>query len=422
MKKILLCLLLLVLTVSAFSCGGGTENAPTVVPTEGTSQMPEETILPTQASSQGATKVPTKAPTQAPTQAPAKPVTYNADALYAASKVQGRVAVYDYLSKRKEDRRGISLDYTASAIQFTATCEGDVTLQVSAFPKGGTSAPYIFMNIYVDGKLMESRKACGFSKETDIVIATGLKRGTHTFLIERQNEAEKGQFYVNSVTLTGTLGKKPANSKLYIEFIGDSITTGYGNLYPDNIGDAKAFKTDATSSCYQDGTRAWAYLTAKKLGADYSIVAQQGIGASVGWQPHTMLQTYTQTCYQTGRTQAWNFSRQPDLIVINLGTNDLGVPHSTGKEAVQKGFVDLLKLVRSKNPNAKILWVYGAMDTSGAPVVEAAVKEAGGSSKGFYAYTKLVPNGEGGIGHPVVSAHQKNAGLVAAEIKRLFGY
>ena len=262
---------------------------------------------------------------------------------------------------------------------------------------------------------MKSRKACGFSKETDIVIAKGLKGGTHTFLIERQNEAEKGPFYVNSVTLTGKLGAKPADRKLYIEFIGDSITTGYGNLYPNMIGDAKGFN-DETSSCYQDGTRAWAYLTAKKLGANYSIVAQQGIGASVGWQPHTMLQTYTQTCYQTGRTQAWNFSCQPDLIVINLGTN------STGKAAVQKGFVDLLKLIRSKNPNAKILWVYGAMDTSGSPVVEAAVKEAGGSSKGFYAYTKLVPNNQGGIGHPVVSAHEKNAGLVVAEIKRLFNF
>ena len=417
MKRVILCLLLLVVIVSCFACGGETETTPTVIPTEGASQMPEETILPTLMP----TSKPTQVSTNAPTQAPAKPVTYDADALYKASKTQGRVGIYDYKNKRKQDRRGISLDYTASSIQFTADCEGNVSLKVDAYTAGGITAPYIFMNIYVDGKMLESRKACGFSKETDIVIAEGLKKGTHTFLIERQNEAEKGMFYVNSVTLTGTLGKKPANSKVYIEFIGDSITTGYGNLYPDNIGDAKPFK-DAASSCYQDGTRAWAYLTAKKLGADYSIVAQQGIGASVGWQPHTMIQTYTQTCYQTGRTQAWNFSRQPDLIVINLGTNDLGVPHTTGKEAVQKGFVDLLKLVRSKNPNAKILWVYGAMDTSGAPVVEAAIKEAGGSSKGFYAYTKLVPNGEGGIGHPVVSAHEKNAGLVAAEIKRLFGY
>lgn len=417
MKRLILCLLLLVVIVSCFACGGETETTPTVIPTEGASQMPEETILPTLMP----TSKPTQVSTNAPTQAPAKPVTYDADALYKASKTQGRVGVYDYKNKKKQDRRGISLDYTASSIQFTADCEGNVSLKVDAYTAGGITAPYIFMNIYVDGKMLESRKACGFSKETDIVIAEGLKKGTHTFLIERQNEAEKGTFYVNSVTLTGTLGKKPANSKVYIEFIGDSITTGYGNLYPDNIGDAKPFK-DAASSCYQDGTRAWAYLTAKKLGADYSIVAQQGIGASVGWQPHTMIQTYTQTCYQTGRTQAWNFSRQPDLIVINLGTNDLGVPHSTGKEAVQKGFVDLLKLVRSKNPNAKILWVYGAMDTSGAPVVEAAIKEAGGSSKGFYAYTKLVPNGEGGIGHPVVSAHEKNAGLVAAEIKRLFNF
>ncbi len=420
MRRIIGLILTGVIVLSCMGCGQTQENENTVAPTE--ISPTQEQTEPTPMSTVNPTLTPsTPTPVVTPPKEELKQTTYNADALFAASKVQGRTAVYNYTNRKKEQRRGISLDYTAAAVEFSAYCEGDVVIQFGSLPKGGTSAPTIYVNIYVDNVMLSSRKECGIRTDVDFTIAKNLSKGTHTFRIERQNEAEKGQLYINSVTLKGVLGKKPANSSLYIEFIGDSITTGYGNLYPNLLGDVKPVQ-DQSSSCYQDGTRAWAYLTAKKLGADYSIVAQQGIGASVGWQPHTMLQTYTQTCYQTGRTQAWNFSRQPDLIVINLGTNDLGVPHSTGKEAVQKGFVDLLKLVRSKNPNAKILWVYGAMDTSGAPVVEAAVKEAGGNSKGFYAYTKLVPNGEGGIGHPVVSAHQKNAGLVAAEIKRLFGY
>ena len=397
MRRLIGIILTGVVILSCMGCGKNMETAPT------------------KEASGSAVVTATPAPEVTPPQGELQTTTYDADALFAAAKVQGRTAVYDYTNRKKDQRRGISLDYTAAAVEFYAYCEGDVVIQFGSLPAGGTSAPTIYVNVYVDDVLMPSRKECGMRNETDLTVAKNLAKGTHAFRIERQNEAEKGQLYVNSVTMKGVLGAKPADSSLYIEFIGDSITTGYGNLYPNLIGDVKAVQ-DQSSCCYQDGTRAWAYLTARKLGADYSIVAQQGIGASKGWQPHTMIQTYTQTCYQTGRTEVWNFSRQPDLVVINLGTNDMGF---IGKEEAQKGFVELLKLVRSKNPNAKILWVYGAMDTSFAPVVEAAIQEVGGSSKGFYAYTKLVPNGQGGVGHPVVSAHEKNADLVAAEIRRL---
>lgn len=417
-KMIILFLLIGAMCVSCFACSDFREPVPEETPESTSSAEPTPTVESTPKSTHSPTQGTSPIPSATGTGTVVQATTYDADTLYAASKVQGRVLVYDYLNRRKQERRGISLDYTASSIEFTARCEGSVSINLCGIPKGTAAAPIIYVNFYVDGKLLPSRSASGIRTEQDFVLAENLMAGTHTFKIERQNEAEKGVLYVNSVTLQGTLGKKPANSKLYIEFIGDSITTGYGNLYPNLIGDVKPSKEEA-SSCYQDGTQAYAYLTAKKLGADYSIVAQQGIGASVGWQPHTMLQTYTETCYQTDKHTSWNFARQPDLIVINLGTNDLGCPATTGAAAVQKGFVDLLKLVRSKNPNAKILWVYGAMDTSGAPVVEAAVKEAGGSSKGFYAYTKLKPNNQGGVGHPVVSAHEKNANLLVAEIKRL---
>ena len=62
MKRMMLCLLLLVLVVSCFACGGETEPVPTIMPTEGASPMPEETILPTVA--------PTVAPTAGTTTVP----------------------------------------------------------------------------------------------------------------------------------------------------------------------------------------------------------------------------------------------------------------------------------------------------------------------------------------------------------------
>lgn len=357
--------------------------------------------------------------TKDPAQVDYSTKTFNADTLYANAKVQGRVTVYDYLNRKKEARRGISLDYTASSIEFTACCQGDVTVSFCGIPQGTVTAPVIYVNIYVDGKLLESRKECGIKREFDFVIATGLEKGHHTFKIERQNESDKGELYINAVTLSGEFDTKPANSSLYIEFIGDSITTAYGNLYPNLIGDVNP-STDASSSCYQDGTRGYAYLAAKQLGADCSIVAQQGIGCYVGLHPHTMTETYTQTCYQTDKTELWNFERQPDLVVINLGTNDIACGKSDSS-SIQQGFVDFIALVREKNPNAKILWIYGAMISNGSDLVESAVKEAGGEAAGIYAFTKLIPNGEGGVGHPNAAAHAQNATLLAEEIERILG-
>lgn len=94
---------------------------------------------------------------------------------------------------------------------------------------------------------------------------------------------------------------------------------------------------------------------------DYSVVAQQGIGIICGWQPHTMLETYEMTCYQRNRRDDWNFIRQPDFVVINLGSNDIDKIEENGKtpEDVQAGAVRLSQIIRSHYPAAGIVWAMG---------------------------------------------------------------
>jgi hypothetical protein len=239
-------------------------------------------------------------------------------------------------------------------------------------------------------------------------------------LVERQNEAENGDLYLTGLSFGGEFDVKPMNSNLFIEVIGDSITTGYRNLYPNNTGGAKDPYKNPRSTYYQDGTRAYACLAMKELGADYSIVAQQGIGASVGWQAHTMLATYEMTCYQRGRKTDWGFERKADIVVINLGTNDISCGKADNAK-LQKGFEDMIDLVRKHNPEAKIVWAYGAMDVAAIPLIEATATAKGGEQAGIYTCTNFVQNGEGGIGHPVVSAHETNAEILASKIKEILG-
>lgn len=348
--------------------------------------------------------------------------TYDVNALEGKYKLQGRCPVVSYKPPRTDGEiNAIALDYTAASISFNAYCEGDVTAEIYTAPTsiGGTK---LYLNVYVDGVKNASRADFRLSgrKLNTITLAEGLERGFHTFVIERQTEAERGLIYLNSISINGEMYDKPADSELFIEFIGDSITTGYGNLYPDlTEGEQDA---NQASNVYQDGTKTYAYITAKNLGADYSIVAQQGIGATKGYYAHTMLGTYEDTCYQCDHNDKWSFERKPDIVVINLGTNDytMATRDQLTMEEMQRGFEDFCSLVREKNPDAKILWAYGMMNEGAEEYIRAALETAGGEAAGFY-FVKLESNRDGGNGHPSAAAHESNAAILTEAIKNIMG-
>ncbi|MFA5659273.1 MAG: GDSL-type esterase/lipase family protein, partial [Oscillospiraceae bacterium] len=72
---------------------------------------------------------------------------------------------------------------------------------------------------------------------------------------------------------------------------------------------------------------------------------------------------------------SWDFSFKPDLIVINLGQNDIS--YCTGKPEHEAEFMnaysDFLKQIRNANPNAKILCTLGIMGNSLFDEIELAV-------------------------------------------------
>ena len=104
----------------------------------------------------------------------------------------------------------------------------------------------------------------------------------------------------------------PAKSDLKIEFVGDSITAGYGVL---------GNKGDAWSVTNSDCTGSYAYLTAQKLDADYSVVAWSGICTKAYmWANINMDNLYKRVSNSNTAQYAFDFS--PDVVVLNLGTNE----------------------------------------------------------------------------------------------------
>jgi len=132
----------------------------------------------------------------------------------------------------------------------------------------------------------------------------------------------------------------PQIAKGNVLFIGDSITEGYHTVNSNAAGGADTFGSD--------GALGWAYMQAKLLGAEVGVVGFGGTGlthAGVGGVPAT---PSTYNFLWAG--QARIFSPPPDLIVINIGTND-----STSDPAVfQAAYVTLLNGLQSYCPLAQI--------------------------------------------------------------------
>lgn len=205
---------------------------------------------------------------------------------------------------------GLSCDWAAAGIEFRADCRRDVAVEM-------TCEDSAYFTIFVDGVHSEERPLVSAGKTT-VKLAEGLSAGEHTFKLLRQTEVAAAIIVLESIRLDGTLLALPADSGMYIEFIGDSISAGYGNLGNPQISGPTTYLE------YSDGTQTYAALTAEKLKADFSVVAISGSGIARGTAAQMIPEIYPYTSYRRGE-DAYLFSRKADIVVINLGTNDLAL-------------------------------------------------------------------------------------------------
>jgi len=212
---------------------------------------------------------------------------------------------------------GISADYSGSSIEFKADCKGKVSINVkseinryddSAEGKRGLT----LFSVFVDG--VRTKKNVEVDNKTeDIVLASDLEAGLHTFKFVRQTNVYMSQCSINYLTYSGVLEKNEKNRK-YIEFIGDSYTTGYSLQGVKEGG--------GYDSRYDDPLDAYAYTAAMNLKTDYQLSAFSGAGFAYGYTPFTVPYVYGyQNYFRSNDT--FQPDLVPDLIVINLGTNDV---------------------------------------------------------------------------------------------------
>ena len=248
-------------------------------------------------------------------------------------------------------------------VQIVAAFEG-TSLKMMAKPKSG----------YFMAQIDEAEPfKVAFRGERDSVVslATALPEGRHT--VHLMYIIEGYEFYPEFWGFILDSGKQlvdaPALPSRKIEFIGNSITCGYGNEGTDKF---EHFEYETENHYYS-----YASITARNLNAQHWVVARSGIGAYRNYgedktgSPRSCMPVqyeYTGYAYDLDLRQEdsflkekWDFSHyQPDVVCINLGTNDLST-NNYDLVILKQGYQKLYKMVREHNPQAKIVFLTGSM-------------------------------------------------------------
>ena len=231
-----------------------------------------------------------------------------------------------------------------------------------------------------------------------------------------------GELQVAGVDSTGSTTdvKRP----LKLEFIGDSITCGYGI---EGVWEKDTFTTQQ-----ERPDKAYAFLTAKALGAEVQLCSWSGIGLISNYvdpatvnlpDTHWLMQAnwpYTDKSLSLRlglEPEIWDGSRyEPDVVVIHLGTNDLSWVR--GLEERRLEYVaqlrQLIEAVHRRSPKAKIVCCLGimgeALNDSVREAVELFKKDFPMSCAEFLPFTQqLESDGIAADWHPSAVTHKKAA-------------
>ena len=318
-------------------------------------------------------------------------------------------------------------------IQIAAAFEG-TSLKMLAKPRSG-----YFMAQIDRGEPF--KVAFTGEKDSLVTLATALPEGRHQ--VRLMYAIEGYEFYPEFWGFVLDEGRQlcqaPALPSRKIEFVGNSITCGYGNE-----GTNKEEHFDyATENHYYS----YDAITSRALQAQHWVVARSGIGAYRNYgeakagSPNSCMQVqYEYTGYapdaklrQRGGfdSERWDFSRcQPDVVCINLGTNDLST-NNYDLKLLKQGYQRLLKMVRQHNPRAKVVFLCGSMlggkelETAKRLLNEVADEARKAGDKEVYRFDFTPQNGDLGYGndwHPSVWQHEKMAAELTAFLRSLMNW
>lgn len=242
-------------------------------------------------------------------------------------------------------------DWPATSVDFTF--QGKWT---KIYMKGGESN---YFNLFVDGRLDK----VVHSKMDTVIKILGLRNEPTKVSLFKRTEGGMGQtvFYGVEISPGAELLSSQKIKTRKIEFIGNSITAGYGTE-----GKSKEEKFKPTT---ENVWKSYACITAQAFDAQAHVLAHSGLGVvrnygdkkKVSTKLAPMPERFDQILDTDDKTN-WDFnSWQPDAVVINLGTNDFSTTPHPEKVIFQHGYEKLLRDIRDQYGNIPIFCLSGPM-------------------------------------------------------------
>ncbi len=305
----------------------------------------------------------------------------------------------------------LAFDWTNSGFGFAFTGTGFM-LSLGEYK----DANIAYVKIVIDGNRRQ-RFAVINGKER--LIIEGLTDKRHRVEVIKVTESNTPLLF-DSIILFGNdamLNNPPFNSSRRIEFIGDSMTAGYGVL---------ARNTESAYNTFQqDGTYSYAYLTAEKCGADARYICISGKGIACNCEGnYEDVKTGEYYNRQTRLSGVCEDGWTPDIVVINIGTNDV-CGNAKDDEFITAAH-DLLDKVRARYNDAHILWVYGCMTQRFADTIRDIIRERSETDKKLHFLFVDSINGNpaenGAACHPNVRASMRVSNCVYKKIRSITGW
>ncbi|MDE7414242.1 MAG: lipase [Muribaculaceae bacterium] len=268
-------------------------------------------------------------------------------------------------------------------------------------------------------------------KSTDAILtlAEGLPEGNHRITVTSCNEGLRKHPEIYGLIFDDGHGllEKPELPVRKMEFIGNSITCGLGNE-----GDPKAKKFD---NSMQNSYYTYEAIASRELNSQWVVVARSGIGiyrknnGNIKGDEANMPNMYENVQFGLGG-EKWDFSKYtPDVVCVNLGTNDTSNPGYDMK-LLTEAYVKFLKKIRGHYPEAKIVLLTGTMiNGKRLEDVKKAHRDAIAEAKSrgdneVYTFDFTPEDGTmyGVFKHPSRKRHEKMAEELVPFIKEITGW
>ncbi len=330
------------------------------------------------------------------------------------------------------------LDYTCSFIEFEFTgTKAEAELVSDMMPSEEIFRAY--MAVFIDGSTEPSKKIKLDEKSAVYTLYESDAPRTVKIRLMKISEAAFAKAGVAKITIDGELLPPPkAEFKRRIEFVGDSITCGYGI---DGV-----FERDAFSTETENPLKAYAYKIAVKCRAEYQYISWSRIGVYSSWAEDTAekpndgwlikdIYPYTDsglenTLGKEGHENhtKWDFSKYvPQVIVLFEGTNDHSFTKGINERclAFAESYSAMIDMIRTNNPGAYILCTYGIMDDPLKDIMTGVVgaKRAQGDDRISFLPLQKQDEANDGVAvdwHPSAASHEKMSEILSAEINRIF--